>query len=76
MCLCWLCVWCVGVPACCVLCHYVCHYGLVGGGVWFLHVGSVSGALVCREVRGRVGGGVWFPRDNCMCGVWCVCVCV
>ena len=38
--------------------------GLAGGGVWVLHVGSMSGALVSGGVRGRVGGGVWFPRGN------------
>ena len=47
---CWQCVWCVG--------------GLAGGGVFFLHIGSMSGAWVCEGV----GGGVWFPRGNCVCG--------
>ena len=53
---CLLCMWCVGG---CVL-----DGGLAGGGVWFLRVGSVSGARVCGGVRVRVGGGVWFPRGN------------
>ena len=33
---------------------------LAGGGVWFLPIGSVSGASVCGGVRGWAGGGVWF----------------
>ena len=43
--------------------------GLAGGGIWFLHVDSVSGAWVYGGVRRRVGGGVWFHCGNYMCGV-------
>ena len=45
------------------------------GGVWFLHIGSVSGA-VCGGVRGQVGGGVFFQHGNCMSMVTACVVCM